>query len=182
MYDEDLAVSCRHEIADLGYEAGFEDGAAGSLLPEGKPSVHVRRVQDIPKAHLTTAAKDAFPNERCNHGSSGMNITDVRGVVQGANRVDLPPNTDLDPTMPWLGMNVQQNPAGPKCPVKGSQSVADTLTSYSSQGPGEDRHVKPGFRKSDGFHVPGSEGDDRLQGFRPLLNRVRDACFIRIDR
>jgi hypothetical protein len=78
-------------------------------------------------------------------------------------------------------VNIQHHAAGSEHPVQFSQRVTDTLTRYSSQGPGEDRDIEPLITEANTGHIAGSESDSRPQELWCLFLRLGDARLVRVE-
>jgi hypothetical protein len=98
-------------------------------------------VRHVVKLDLSLTHEAPVVNQSVDHGPSGQNVLDVRGLVEPADVMPPPAGDDLNATVPGLGVEIEQDPAWPQCAVKVSQSATDALTSYSSQGPRQDGDV-----------------------------------------
>jgi hypothetical protein len=162
-------------------DLGSQDGAGGSLLSVGEPRIHIHRVYDVLEHDLAVEGEELLPDQGRHDGTAGVNIPDVRGIVQRPDLVRLLSDAEQDARVFRFWMNVEQNPTRSKRPMKKSQRVTDTLTRYSSQEPGENRDVESLVRQTHALHVAGAEGDDRLQRLRCAPLCPGNAIPVRIE-
>jgi hypothetical protein len=103
-----LTISCRQQCSCPLDDLGINERSSRPQLPVGKPGIDIAHMDHVLEYRLLIAKEEALSNQRIDHRTPCVGITDDRAVVQMPYLMGLIADAYLDPCVLGLRVNVQQ--------------------------------------------------------------------------